>query len=209
VVDFLNYLKTYGVHKVLSIPELTIPAGIHWIKGMNGSGKSTLLKSMAGIIPFEGEIKINGYNLKRDPILSRRLVGYCEAEPVYPVFLTASDIIGFVVYVRDLNWVEVEKIVHYFGVETFQDQATGGYSTGMLKKLALCIAFLGKISWVLLDEPFAFIDKETEEKLITLINLKRRKGVNFIITSHHELNQNTIAFDGIYSISNAQLHKIQ
>ena len=208
MIDFFNFQKSYGTHKVLDIPELTIKTGIHWIRGVNGSGKTTLLKSITGIIPFDGDIIINDINLKRHPILSRRQVGYCEAEPVYPVFLSASDIVGFIAYVRDIKRWEVDKMVKFFGFDHYMEQATGGYSTGMLKKLALCIAFLGNLPWILLDEPFAFIDRETEEKVYDMINQKSNEGISLIISSHHELKNEAIRPDNTYLIRDTQLIKV-
>ncbi len=205
MIDFLDYHKAYGRHEVLSIPKLKIPNGIHWIKGVNGSGKSTLLKSIAGIIPFKGEIQVNGDSIKSDPVKSRRMVTYSEAEPAYPVFLTAEDILDFVAQTRNYSKVKLDEIMDYFGVSQFQHQAIGGYSAGMLKKLSLCMAFCGEVSWILLDEPFAFIDSETEEKLMHLIKLKVEQEVNFIITSHHELDQEVFAFSKIFSIRDTQL----
>ena len=67
------------------------------------------------------------------------------------------------------------------------------------------MAFCGEVSWILLDEPFAFIDSETEEKLMHLIKLKVEQEVNFIITSHHELDQEVFAFSKIFSIRDTQL----
>jgi len=209
VINFLDYHKSYGAHEVLSISDLTIPDGIHWIKGVNGSGKSTLLKSVAGIIPFDGGISINKFDVKRNPIQSRRQVTYSEAEPMYPVFLSATEILEFVAKMRKINGKEIVEIIEYFDLTTFQSQATGGYSAGILKKLSLTIAFAGMIPWILLDEPFAFIDKETEGNLISLINNRRTKGVNFIITSHHELDHDEIKFDTVYNIDGKELHKIQ
>lgn len=205
MIDFLDYHKAYGRYEVLSIPKLKIPNGIHWIKGVNGSGKSTLLKSIAGIIPFNGEIQINGESIKSDPVKSRRMVTYSEAEPAYPVFLTAADILDFVAQTRNYNKVKLDEIMDYFGVNQFQNQAIGGFSAGMLKKLSLCMAFCGEVSWILLDEPFAFIDSETEKKLMHLIKKKVEEGINFIITSHHELEQDAFGFSKIYSIRETQL----
>jgi ABC-2 type transport system ATP-binding protein len=206
MIDFLDYRKSYGKHEVLYIPKLSIPDGIHWIKGQNGSGKSTLLKSIAGIIPFKGDIQVNGEGLKENPVSVRRKVTYSEAEPVYPVFLTASDILNFVAQTRNYGKENVNSLMDYFGVSSFKNQAIGGFSAGMLKKLSLCIAFCGEVSWVLLDEPFAFIDKETEKNLVLSIDQKVKQGVNFIITSHHELAQEDLDFKKIYVIRD---HKLQ
>ena len=206
VINFFEYHKSYGRHEVLSIPELSIPNGIHWIKGHNGSGKSTLLKSIAGIIPFKGDIRVDGESLKHNPVSVRQKVTYSEAEPVYPVFLTASDILNFVAQTRNYNKDKLERLMDYFGVSSFKKQAIGGYSAGMLKKLSLCIAFCGEVSWILLDEPFAFIDQETEKNLILYIEQKVKLGMNFIITSHHELPQEDLDFKKVYMIRD---HKLQ
>ena len=209
MIVFSDYHKAYGSHKVLSIPDLTIPDGVHWIQGVNGSGKSTLLKSIAGIIPFDGSININTYDVKRNPVQSRRQVAYSEAEPIYPEFLSARDIIEFVAEMRGINSEAMTEIGNYFDMISFQDQAIGGYSTGMLKKLSLTLAFAGSILWILLDEPFAFIDGETEEKLISLIKTRSNAGINFIITSHHDLDHTGILFDTVFKITGTELKKIR
>jgi ABC-2 type transport system ATP-binding protein len=207
VIDLLKYHKAYGRHEVLSIPDLSFPDGIHWIKGINGSGKSTLLKSIAGIIPFKGDILVNGDSIKQNPVKVRQTVTYSEAEPAYPVFLTARDILDFVAQTRNYSHGKVDKIMDYFEVSSFKNQAIGGYSAGMLKKLSLCISFCGNISWILLDEPFAFIDNETEKRLILFIEQKVKQGVNFLITSHHELSQEEFRFNNIFSISGNKLQE--
>ena len=209
VIIFSDYYKAYGSHKVLSIPDLTIPDGVHWIQGVNGSGKSTLLKSIAGIIPFVGSIYINNYNVKKDPVQSRRQVAYSEAEPIYPEFLNAREIIEYVAEMRGINGKKITEIGRYFDMISFQDQAIGGYSTGMLKKLSLTLAFAGPIPWILLDEPFAFIDRETEEKLVSLIKIRNNAGINFIITSHHDLDHTEISFDSVFKINENELLKIR
>jgi len=207
VIDFLKYKKAYGRHEVLSIPDLSIPNGIHWIKGINGSGKSTILKSIAGIIPFKGHINIEGHSLKTAPVISRRLVAYSEAEPLFPDFLTAKEILDFVTHALKVNSQDVDSMINYFEMDSFMGQATGGYSAGMLKKLSLCLAFLGHSSWILLDEPLAFIDKETENKLIELIQRRHEEGSSIIITSHHELDKMVLNFDHEYRIDGINLKR--
>lgn len=209
MIKFFNYSKAYGSHKVLSISDSTILTGIHWIKGINGSGKSTLLKSIAGIIPFQGDIIIDNLSLKKNPVPYRRLISYSEAEPIFPDYLTANDIIEFVSDVRGVTKDEKEQLIQYFGVEKFLYQPSGGYSAGMLKKLSLCTAFLGNPGWILLDEPFAFLDTRTEELLIELIKSKSISGINFILTSHHDIGHDLLPFNSIYSIANETLIKIQ
>jgi len=190
---------------VLSIPNLEFPEGIYWIQGVNGSGKSTLLKSIAGIIPFEGKISVNGFDLKKDPIQARKKVTFSEAEPVFPVFLTGMEIVAFVARTRGIENEDRDLIMDYFGIGDFKDQAIGGYSAGMLKKLSLSLAFQGNSRWILLDEPLAFIDQETEKLLIKRIIRKKEEGTGIILTSHHALNSSGIRADRIFRIRDDRL----
>ena len=202
-----NYRKTYAGKLVLHADSLQIPDGLIWIKGVNGSGKSTILKSMAGIIPFEGDILLNGISLKKDPVLIRRKVTYAEAEPFYPEMLTAREIIEFVASVRGESEKNTREMIHYFGVDAFYKQACGGYSTGMLKKMALIMAFLGDPDLILLDEPFAFIDDETEKKLAGLVRRFKNLSKTLLITSHHEMPMDDVSFDWVYRIRDHHLQR--
>ncbi len=202
-----NYQKKYGGDLILKAESLQIPEGLIWIRGVNGSGKSTLLKSIAGIIPFEGDILLNGISLKKDPLVIRRKITYAEAEPFYPGMLTAREIIEFAASVREESDEKTLELIRYFGVDGFYKQACGGYSTGMLKKVALIMAFLGEPDLILLDEPFAFIDQETEEKLIDIIRKIKGIGKSLLITSHHEMPMQEISFDWIFKIKDYKLQR--
>ena len=60
----------------------------------------------------------------------------------------------------------------------------GTYSSGMLKKLSLVLAFIGHPKLILLDEPLVTIDKESVPILYSLVKKYSDEGVSFIFTSH-------------------------
>src|SRR5215469_3936982 len=95
MLQFTGVQKTFGPAMVLDIPSLVLPSGIYWLQGPNGSGKTTLLRILAGIAPYRGEIRLCGRSLRSEPVAYRRLVGWAEAEPLYPDFLTGSDLLAF------------------------------------------------------------------------------------------------------------------
>lgn len=177
-------LKKYEQHTVLQIPSLTIGEGIHWLKGTNGTGKSTFMKMISGMIPFEGEIQLDGIDLKQNPVLYKRQISYAEAEPLYPEFLTGEDLIAFYHTVRKSDQKESEDLIARFGIAGYFKNPTGTYSSGMAKKLSLVLAFIGKTKFILLDEPFVTLDVATVQTLINTIKEFQQQGRHFIFTSH-------------------------
>ena len=80
MLELRNIKKRYNIKLVLDIPLLKIENGIYWLKGENGSGKTTLLKILAGLLPFEGDVKFNNISIKKDLIVYRQKIGWAEAE---------------------------------------------------------------------------------------------------------------------------------
>jgi ABC-2 type transport system ATP-binding protein len=193
MLSIKNVKKEYGDHLVLDIPHLQFENGLFWVKGANGSGKSTLLKIISGMIPFGGEVNLDGVDLRKQPTDYRRLVNYVEAEPLYPPFLTGQDLISFFISTRMANKEEVDELVQKFNIHSFIKNPIGTYSSGMVKKLSLVLAFIGRPTYILLDEPLVTIDKESVPILYELVKLYFGRGVSFIFTSHQAFELEGIA----------------
>jgi len=184
MLSLSQFLKKYPSGFEVVIDHLQLPQGIHLILGGNGSGKSTLLKALAGIHPADGEIVLNGISLQSMPLEYRRKIGFAPAEPIFPENLCLNDLIAFVAKAKHSTAAEISEMKSIFGVEDFLTYPIGGYSSGMLKKSALLLAFLGKPELVILDEPFTTIDADTQSQLVKLITEKVAEGTSFLITSH-------------------------
>lgn len=184
MLSLTNINKKYGSHEVLNFDEWKIGQGVHWLKGGNGTGKSTLFRIISGQSPFRGEVELNEINLKKQPILFRSKISFAEAEPQYPLFIKGKELIEFYQETRKSEKKEVEYLTDYFEMTAFLDNKIGGYSSGMLKKLSLICAFLGKADLYILDEPLITIDATSSEKLYYLIKTKASKGNSFLISSH-------------------------
>jgi ABC-2 type transport system ATP-binding protein len=202
-----NIQKWYGSHHIFSIEELGLPAGVYWLKGANGAGKSTFMKLLAGLIPFKGEVFIDeNISILKNPVHYRLLLNHAEAEPVYPSFLTGNELIDFVSNTKKGTKEQVNEIRNILGIDDYLQNPTGSYSSGMLKKLSLLLAFIGEPKWILLDEPLTTLDQSSQKALCELIMQQRKlKNISFIITSHHDIENNDIRFDKTFILRNKEL----
>ena len=190
MIKFLNFKKSYGKSPVLAVPELALDTGIYWVKGENGSGKSTLLKSMAGMLSCNGDVVIeNNISLKNNPVGYRKIVNFAEAEPLFPLFLTGLEMIDLFVSAKNGSKKQKEKLIESLNMQQYIGMAVHSYSSGMLKKLSLLLAFIGAPKVILLDEPLITIDTDSLDILYSWIAEEHiKKQTTFLITSHQTLN---------------------
>jgi ABC-2 type transport system ATP-binding protein len=205
MLEVQHFKKAYNTGFELAIESLQLPKGIHLIKGENGSGKSTLLKAIAGIHPFEGKILLSGISLTKEPVRYRRLVNYSDAEPVFPDFLNLDELIAFAAETKKAGKSQVDHLKTVLGIGAFSKNPLSSYSTGMLKKAGLILAFLGNPSLIILDEPFTTIDIATQEHLRKLILSSVTDGISFLITSHLADFEKLFSYTSILEISNGKL----
>lgn len=205
MLSIKNYSKSYHDIEVLSIDTLQLRSGIYWIKGENGSGKSTLFKSIAGIIPFDGDIIFQNADVKKNPVAYRRLVHYAEAEPQYPGFLTAKDLVRFVGRSRGVKLAEQGQCISNFGVDSFFEKPCQTFSSGMMKKLSLVLAFLGNTPLIILDEPLITLDSRARETLLAEIKKRASTGTTFLLSSHQSLEESDFPLSGTFQIKQRKL----
>jgi ABC-2 type transport system ATP-binding protein len=190
MLHFVDFKKFYGDYPALQIDDLVINPGIYWVKGVNGSGKSTLLKSIAGILAFKGDILLNqNISIKKQPVAYRKLVNFAEAEPLFPEFLTGMEMIKLFASAKDAPAGQEQYFMESMKMQSYVDRPIGTYSSGMLKKLSLVLAFLGNPSLILLDEPLITIDTDSLKILYSWISSQHQdKGVSFMLSSHQALD---------------------
>jgi len=146
------------------------------VSGRNGTGKTTLLKSIASLIDYEGNIKINGevtYNAQEAVLFNRS----AYENIVYPLRIRNLDLADY-----------EEKIQEYckaLNIEHLLDKNALKLSSGEKMKVSILrsIIFCPKV--VLLDEPTTHLDLESISELAILIK-KLKEKITFIIVSHNK-----------------------
>ncbi|NIJ53187.1 ABC transporter ATP-binding protein [Dyadobacter arcticus] len=208
VLEIRDLHQQYGDQEILAIPSFQINHGVYWIQGENGAGKSTLFRTLSGMLPYQGTVLLDDrYNLKKHPVDYRLRLNLGEAEPLYPSFLTPSDLISFVAEAKRAPKGQSEMLIGAFGIN-YLKTPFGSCSSGMVKKVSLAVAFLGEPSVIILDEPLITIDREAQEGLLSLIKSTHLAGVTFLLSSHQLFQQNGLSVTKGFLLKNKTLVEI-
>ena len=140
--------KSYGSKK--AVDDLTLhirPGEIYGFIGHNGAGKTTTIKACCGIMSFdEGEIYIDGKNVKTQPLECKRVLSYIPDNPDLYDFLPGIKYLNFVCDIFGVPQAERQERIHRYAdlFELTADLAEpiSAYSHGMKQKLAIISALV-------------------------------------------------------------------
>ncbi|MBP3583772.1 MAG: ABC transporter ATP-binding protein, partial [Clostridia bacterium] len=158
-----NLTKKYGEKCAVDNLSLEIKEGeIYGFIGHNGAGKTTTLKACMGLVSFDGEIYVDGVNVRENPIESKRRVAYIPDNPDLYEFLSGIKYLDFVADVYGVSTEERNiKIAFYadkLGLTGDLAEPISAYSHGMKQKLAIISAWLHSPKLIIMDEPFVGLD---------------------------------------------------
>lgn len=189
MIQIEHFSKSYvkGTKAVNDL-SLTINDGdLYAFVGLNGAGKSTTIKAIMGILPFEeGTIKVNGINIKDDPIAVKKIMAYVPDNPeVYP-FMKGIDYIKFIlsIYGVPYNEEETEKLAKELEIYNNLGDLVSSYSHGMKQKIVLLAAFLHHPKILILDEPFVGLDPRATHILKERMKKFTEEGNTIFFSTH-------------------------
>lgn len=191
MLEIINFSKTYkGGKKAVDQLNITVQAGdIFGFIGHNGAGKSTTIKSLVGVIDFEeGEIFVDGYSVKKDPIACKRVMAYIPDNPDLYEQLTGIQYLNFVADVFKVSAKGREKEIQKYGdafeITPYLGDLISSYSHGMKQKVAIISAVLHKPKLLVLDEPFVGLDPKAAVVLKGIMKELCEKGSAIFFSTH-------------------------
>lgn len=190
-----NLHAGYPGVKALENVSVELPAAsITALLGANGSGKSTLFACMLGLrSPQAGSVRIFG----RSPARARRrnLISYVPQQdgidPTFPV--TVEQVVrmgryrhmGFTRRPRPADRQAVDHALEQVGLDQLRRRGIGELSGGQRRRALLARAIAQDAPLMLLDEPFAGVDRGSEEVISTLLKQLRSAGTTILMSTHH------------------------
>ncbi len=160
--------------------------------GPNGAGKSTLLKAMLGLVPVtRGIVMFNNRplidQLGRVAYMPQR----SQIDWDYPITVWHVAMMG---RTRHLGWLRspgrssreiVKQALERVEMYPFRDRRISELSGGQQQRVFLARSLAQQADLLLLDEPFAGVDKKTEDMLLEIFLDLRNQGKILIVSNHH------------------------
>ncbi|MBR5192542.1 MAG: ABC transporter ATP-binding protein [Clostridia bacterium] len=191
MLQIKNLCKSYkkGIKTIDSL-NLQVNAGeIYGFIGHNGAGKSTTIRCMVGALDFEdGEILIDGLNVKNQALDCKRLMAYIPDNPDIYDHLTGFQYINFVCDIFRIDGKErnekIERFALEFGLEKNLGDLISSYSHGMKQKLVIISALIHNPKLLVLDEPFVGLDPVATHKLKEQMKELCKNGSAIFFSTH-------------------------
>lgn len=186
-----NLTKHYkGSDKGVNNVTIHVKKGdIYAFIGHNGAGKTTTLKCVTGIHDYEeGEILIDGINLKEYPLECKKYFAYIPDNPDLYEYLTGIQYLNFVADIFQVGAKErterVEKYADAFEITESLGDLISTYSHGMKQKLAIISALIHEPKLLILDEPFVGLDPKAALILKDIMRELCEKGGAVFFSTH-------------------------
>ena len=159
--------------------------------GPNGSGKTTTIKMLTGILPPDkGEIKINGFDIKKNMIQAKSSIGYIADSPDMFLRLKGIEFLNFIADVykvsNDDRKKRVNELAERFELTDALSSPMMSYSHGMRQKLMVIAALVHNPPVWILDEPMTGLDPKSSYELKEMMREHAKKG-NAVFFSTHVL----------------------
>ena len=161
------------------------------IIGASGIGKTTLLRIIAGLEqPVEGEVRINEKLVSSKnfilPPEKRNLGLVVEDRALFPHLSVKKNVMFGINYIEEKESLAHEYL-ELFKVLDLEEKFPHEISAGQQQRVAFARALITNPDILLLDEPFAALDKKLKSELhVETKKIFKEKGLSVILVTHDE-----------------------
>ena len=182
--------------------------GILGLLGSNGAGKSTTMNIICGVLnQTEGEVFINGINLRTDPVEAKKYIGFLpQRPPLYPE-LSVDEYLTYCARLRLMDAREIRQAVDTAeakcGITHFKKRLIGNLSGGYQQRVGIAQAMLNDPKILILDEPTNGLDPVQIVEVRHLI--KEIAAERAVMLSTHILSEVQATCDKIKMIEHGHM----
>ena len=194
ILELKHVSKSFAMTAALSDMSWQIlPGEVHAVVGENGAGKSTLIKIITGVHqPDAGEILVDGKAVTIRNTQNAQQLGIAAIfqEPmVFPDLDVAENI--FISHRQMgalMNWkklyTEADKLIERIGVKLDVRRAASGLTLAEQQTVEIARALSLNVKVLIMDEPTASLSAHEVDRLMSIVQALKQRGVAVIYISH-------------------------
>jgi ABC-2 type transport system ATP-binding protein len=179
--------------EILALDGITLdihPGEIFGLLGPNGAGKSTTIGILTiRVAPSAGQAWVGEYDVWRQQVEAKRLIGVVPQRPNLDFSLTAREVLLFHGAYFGLSARErarrADELLEKFKLADRADQLPRSFSGGMMQRLSIARAMMHDPQVLFLDEPSAGLDPQTRLLLWEIIREYNGAGKTILLTTHN------------------------
>jgi len=190
MLNLTNLTKKFGNFTAVNNINLEINAGDFFgFLGQNGAGKTTTIKMITGLYaPTNGTVHIGGFEIQKNHIEAKKLIGYIPDQPFLYEKLTGKE---FLYFCGGLYKIEKRKLknkidetIDQLKIDQWVDKRTEEYSLGMKQRIAIASALLHDPKLLVVDEPMVGLDPQSAFIVKNILKRKASEGVAIFMSTH-------------------------
>lgn len=209
IVKVSNLSHRYNVQWAIKDINFEINRfGVVGLLGSNGAGKSTTMNIMCGVLnQTEGDVLINGINMREEPVEAKRLIGFLPQRPPLYGELNVDEYLAFAANIRMMDKKDIPGAVEYVkekcGITHFSKRLIRNLSGGYQQRVGIAQAIIHNPLFVVLDEPTNGLDPNQIVEIRNLISDISKERC--MLLSTHILTEVQATCDRIMMIENGTL----
>jgi len=193
MIEIDDLVKRFGVAVAVDHVSFSMERGeVLGFLGPNGAGKSTTMKMISGFLtPTSGTARVEGFDVRVDPIEVKRRIGYLpEGAPMWSD-MTPRSFLAFVARIRGLTGAKqkerIDAVIAQTQLDSVLEKPIETLSKGFKRRVGLAQALLHDPDILILDEPTDGLDPNQKHEVRSLIS--QMAADKAIIISTHILEE--------------------
>ena len=178
------------------------------IIGASGCGKSTLLKTLLGLLPFDGDITIDGVDIY-DYSIGERNFAYVSQDIVLQPHVTIFDNIAYPLRIRGVDKKtiveKVNEIAADLHIKECLTRKPKQISLGQAQRVAIARALIKNATFYFFDEPFSNLDQANRDNGRILLLKTIQKYHASVIYVTHSIDEATSIADKIFVMDSGKI----
>lgn len=211
ILEIKNVSKYFGKHKVVDNVSLDVKEGeVYGFLGPNGAGKTTTIKMILGLLNIdEGEIRINGHDVKNDFEKAMEDVGGIVENPDMYGYMSGVDNLKLYARLRNVKKERINEIIELVDMKDAAKMKVSKYSLGMKQRMGLALTLLHSPKLLILDEPTNGLDPAGIKHLRDILKEISRKDKVAVFVSSHILTEMELMCDKVAVIDKGKIVKVE